>query len=184
MHPADATLFSGATDGAEAEFGRQAEAYGVQEVNFSFEGHRNARARGLHELSREELSKGDVSLQYVSRLLHRNYTQKGETFRRVLQTIFHIVNNSPEVFVVGEILDDGTVKGGTGWGAEFAKICNKRLYAFDQARDAWFKWDGDRWQPEQRPRIREFHFAGLGTRFLKDSGQQAIEQLYYDSFVQ
>ena len=35
--------------------------------------------------------------------------------------------------MIGEILDDRTVKGGTGWGAEFAKLCNKPLYLFDQA---------------------------------------------------
>ena len=36
--------------------------------------------------------------------------------------------------------DDHTVKGGTGWGAEFAKLCNKPLFVFDQERDRWFAW--------------------------------------------
>ncbi len=35
----DYTLFSGGHKGAEAEFGKQAEKHGVNEVNFSFEGH-------------------------------------------------------------------------------------------------------------------------------------------------
>lgn len=178
MNPADMTLFSGGTKGAEAEFGRLAEAHGIQEVNFSFEGHDNARTRGLHELSREELIKGDVSLAYVSRLLNRNYTQKGETFRKVLQTLFHIVNNSREVFVVGEILDDLTVKGGTGWGAEFAKLCNKPLFTFDQRQGRWFRWHESRWAPVGQPAVSEHHFAGLGTRYLQEEGRQAIEGLY------
>lgn len=178
MKPEEMTLFSGASRGAEAEFGRWAQHYGIQEVNYSFEGHANEHTRGLHELSREELIKGDVSLHYVSRLLNRNYTQKGETFRKVLQTLFHIVNASREVFVVGEIQADRTVKGGTGWGAEFAKLCNKRLHTFDQAQGGWFRWDGDQWAPEPEPVITEAHFAGLGTRFLDDGGRKAIEQLY------
>jgi len=178
MKPAEMTLFSGATRGAEAEFGRWSEHYGIEEVNYSFDGHAQERSRGLHALSREELMKGDVSLHYVSRLLNRNYTQKGETFRKVLQTLFHIVNNAHEVFVVGEIQADRTVKGGTGWGAEFAKICNKRLHAFDQKQGGWFRWEGEQWKPEPNPVIRETHFAGLGTRYLEDSGRKAIEQLF------
>ena len=74
MEAMDVTLFSGATHGTEAEFGRQAEAFGAQEVNYSFEGHVNARIRGLHALSREELITGDMSLTYVSKLLNRNFT--------------------------------------------------------------------------------------------------------------
>lgn len=181
MNPADMTLYSGATRGAEEEFGRLAERNGIQEINFSFAGHPNTRTRGLHELTREELMKGDVSLHYVSRLLNRNYTQKGETFRKVLQTLFHIVNNSREVFVIGEIQEDQTVKGGTGWGAEFAKICNKTLHTFDQKQNAWLHWSDQQWQRVEKPRLSEPHFAGLGTRFLEDNGRAAIENLFADS---
>lgn len=178
MKASDLTLFSGATRGAEVEFGIQAEAHGVEEINFSFESHNNERARGLRVLSREELIKGDVSLQYVSRLLNRNYTQKGDTFRKVLQTLFHIINASSEVFVIGEIQEDFTVKGGTGWGSEFAKICNKRIHCFDQQQDGWFLWNGEAWQTEAQPQIKETHFAGLGTRFLAENGKAAIRGLY------
>lgn len=182
MSPEETTLYSGATKGAEAQFGHWAEHYGLQEINYSFAGHANARARGLHELSREELMNGDVSLEYVSRLLNRNYTQKGETFRKVLQVLFHIVNNSREVFVIGEVLPDNTVKGGTGWGAEFAKLCNKTLHTFDQGRGEWMHWRGDAWQTTESPFIREAHFAGIGTRLLQDNGKQAIEGLFRATF--
>ena len=178
MNPSDMTLYSGTTRGAESEFGAQAEKWGIQEVNYSFEGHPHERTRGLHELSREELIKGDVSLHYVSRLLNRNYTQKGETFRKVLQTLFHIVNNSREIFVIGEIQTDLTVKGGTGWGAEFAKICNKNLHSFDQNQNSWFHWEDQQWKPEPQPVIREASFGGVGTRFLQDNGKQAIAELF------
>ncbi len=185
MNAEQMTLYSGSTKGAEEEFGRWAEAYGIQEVNFSFEGHANARTRGLHELTGEERMKGDVSLTYVSRLLNRNYIHKGETFRRILQTQFHIINNCQEVFVVGEVQDDMTVKGGTGWGAEFAKLCNKTLYVFDQAKGAWFVWKQSGWdQVPGTPAIREAHFAGVGSRFLKDSGRKAIEELFRKTMVQ
>ena len=185
MKPAESTLYSGASAGSEAEFGRLAEKWGVQEINYSFEGHNNARTRGIHELSREELQSGDVSLTYVSKLLNRNYTQKGETFRKVLQSLFHMINNSREVFVVGEIQLDKTVKGGTGWGSEFAKLCNKPLYVFDQGQDGWFRWNHDDWarlSNAEPPVITVNHFAGLGTRYLQNNGKSAISTLYERSF--
>ena len=66
--------------------------------------------------------------------MRRRYTD-APTIRKILQTIWYQVNNGQEIYVIGRILDDGTVQGGTGWGAEFAKLCNKPLYVFDQERD-------------------------------------------------
>ncbi len=88
-----------------------------------------------------ELKRGDVSLAYVSRLMHRDYRET-PLFRKVLQTIWHQVNSGQEIYVVGQILEDDTVKGGTGWGAEFAKLCNKPLFVFDQEKKKWFRWAG------------------------------------------
>ena len=181
MKPEDCVLFSGAANGAESEFGAAAERRGIDEVNFSFEGHNDARARGLRVLTHEELLQGDVSLAYVSRLMHRKYRDT-PLFKKVLQCIWHQVNNGQEIYVVGKILEDRTVKGGTGWGAEFAKLCNKPLYVFDQERNAWFHWSGDAWTEHAAPVITHPHFAGTGTRFLEDNGREAIEGLFERSF--
>lgn len=181
MNAQELTLYSSATRGAEEEFGKLAEQHGIQEINYSFAGHPNTRSRGLRELTRDELIKGDVSLHYVSRLLNRNYTEKGDTFRKVLQTQFHIINSSREVFVIGEIQDDQTVRGGTGWGAEFAKLCNKTLHVFDQKQDGWFLWEERQWKNVESPEISEREFAGVGTRFLEDNGRKAITELYQAS---
>ena len=67
--------------------------------------------------------------------MHRRYTD-APTIRKILQTIWYQVNNGQEIYVIGTVLDDGTVRGGTGWGAEFAKLCNKPLHVFDQEKDA------------------------------------------------
>jgi hypothetical protein len=174
-------LFSGAAKGAEAEFGACAERFGIEEVNFTFEGHNDARRRGIRVLTHKELEHGDVSLAYVSRLMHRHYPNT-PLFKKVLQSIWHQVNNGQEIYVVGKILDDGTVKGGTGWGAEFAKLCNKPLYVFDQEKDGWFAWKGERWEKHDAPVIRHAHFAGTGTRFLEPRGRAAIEELFRRSF--
>jgi len=185
MKPSDCILFSGGAPGAEAAFGASAERYGVEEVNFTFDGHKIDRQRGVRVLNHEELLAGDVSLQYVSRLMHRRYTE-GPTLRRVLQTLWYQVNNGQEIYVIGSILDDGTVRGGTGWGAEFAKLCNKPLYVFDQDRDGWSGWTGDEWQAldaQSAPVITHPHFTGTGTSMIRDNGVRAIEALLKRSFA-
>src|SRR6266480_3884578 len=145
MNKSDYILFSGAAPGAEAEFGACAERHGIEEVNFTFDGHTEARRRGIRVLNHEELLAGDVSLAYVSKLMHRKYTDSPK-IRKVLQTLWYQINNGQEIYVVGTIVADDTVRGGTGWGAEYAKLCNKPLFVFDQERDGWFRWTGDDWE--------------------------------------
>jgi hypothetical protein len=181
VKPEDCILFSGAANGAEAAFGAAAQERGIDEVNFTFEGHNDARTRGIRVLTHEELLQGDVSLAYVSRLMDRRYHDTTR-FKKVLQSIWHQVNNGQEIYVVGKILDDKTVKGGTGWGAEFAKFCNKPLYVFDQEQDGWFQWNGEDWATGELPVITHMHFTGTGTRFLKDNGLQAVQDLFKRSF--
>ena len=41
MKSADCILFSGGAPGAEAWFGECAERYGIEEVNFTFDGHKS-----------------------------------------------------------------------------------------------------------------------------------------------
>ena len=63
MRKDECILFSGAARGAEAAFGAAAERHGVEEVNFTFEGHQDARQRGIRVLTSAELVSGDVSLK-------------------------------------------------------------------------------------------------------------------------
>ncbi len=181
LNGGDCILYSGAAQGAEAEFGAAAQKHGVEEVNFTFDGHTDARTRGIRVLTQAELKRGDVSLAYVSRLMHREYRDT-PLFRKVLQSIWHQVNSGQEIYVVGKILADDTVKGGTGWGAEFAKLCNKPLFVFDQDKAAWNRWDGTAFKAVADPVIAHSQFAGTGTRFLNPAGKKAIEQLFARSF--
>ena len=76
------------------------------------------------------------------------------------------------------------MRGGTGWGAEFAKLCNKPLFVFDQEKDGWFEWTGADWKSRgaERPSITHPHFTGTGTRQLQENGRRAIEALFTNSF--
>ena len=171
-------LFSGGAPGAEAAFGEAAERHGVEEVNFTFEGHRMTRTRGVRVLNHEELQAGDVSLEYVSRLMKRRYTD-AQTIRKILQTLWYQVNNGQEIYVIGTVLPDGTVRGGTGWGAEFAKLCNKPLHVFDQEKNCWDRWTGQRRGPcatrersrDHAPALHRYgHATAPGQRPARDRG--------------
>src|SRR4029450_5083816 len=153
MNKTDFILFSGGAAGAEAEFGACAERHGIEEVNFTFDGHQIGRDRGVRVLHAENVQAGAVSLEYVSKLMHRRYTE-GPTIRKVLQTLWYQVNNGQEIYVIGAILDDDTVRGGAG---------------------------GEARGPRGRavPRTR---FTGAGKRQIQENGKRAIEALFTKSF--
>ena len=176
----DFTMYSGGHKGAEAEFGKLAEKYGIKEVNFSFEGHKMERDRGIRFLGPKELEKGDVSMEIVSLRMSRNFSEVS-MIRKVIQSIFHMVNNGFQVFAVGWIHDDNTVKGGTGWGVELAKLFNRPISVYDQDRKAWFSWINNAWAQET-PVISHKTFCGTGTRNLTDNARAAIEDLFNRSF--
>ncbi|MFM2245103.1 MAG: hypothetical protein RL071_1177 [Pseudomonadota bacterium] len=178
--PSGCTLYSGGATGAEAAFGEVAEQHGVREVNFSFDGHNQARSAGRQVLSARALSAGDVSLVYVAHRLHRHWDQT-ETLRRVLQCQWHMVSHADQLFVVGSIQPDGTVHGGTGWSVELARRWHKRVWVFDQNHEAWFCWTGATWSRGE-PVIESPAIAATGTRFLNEAGRRAISALFEASF--
>lgn len=175
------TLLSGAAQGAEAEFGACAEKWGLDEINYAFEGKPVARRRGVQVLDDEALRRGAVSDAYLTSHMHRTYP-KTELFRKILSSIWHQVNTASEVFVVGVILEDGTVKGGTGWAAELAKHLTKPVWVFDQEKRGWFTWAGTGWSSIDPPVIHSARFTGTGTRYLSDDGKAAIGDLFERSF--
>ena len=175
-------LYSGGAKGAEAAFGACAEKLGMAEVHYSFEGHRFLeRSRGVVVLGDAELRKGDFSLIYVSKRLGRVLSEI-PLVRNVLQTIWHQINNAGQVFVVGAIQADNTVRGGTGWGAELARLWKKPLFVFDQNKRSWFRWSGSAWEIASQPVITSEGFAGIGTQNLTEEGRAAIQDLFNRSF--
>ncbi len=180
LEPSKCTLYSGGLRGAEAEFGRIAEEFGVNEVNFSFKGHQMERVKDVKVLSEEELQQGDISMTIVSKRLGKKFSQ-AERIRRVIQSIFHMVNNGYQIFAIGWINEDGTVKGGTGWAVELGKFFNRPVHVFDQGRNKWFTWKGGVWI-EDNPRIEYETFVGTGTRYLSEEGKKAIRELFERSF--
>ena len=175
------TLLSGGARGAEAEFGVCAETWGLTELNFSFEGRAPERSRGLVNLTEDELAQGAVSQVYLQSKMHRAYPET-PSFRKMLQTIWHQVSTAGQVFAVGVLQQDGTVRGGTGWAVELARHWHKPVFVYDQERKGWFAWRDTEWKQIQAPVVSERRFCGTGTRDLSDDGRRAIRELYQRSF--
>ena len=144
MQRSDFILFSGGAPGAEAEFGANAERLGIEEVNFTFEGHSHVRQRGLRFLNHEELLTGDVSLEYVSKLLNRRYTDSPDDPEGAPE---HLVSRSTAARKSTSSARSSTTapsRAAPGWGAEFAKLCNKPLFVFDQEQERLVRLVGPR----------------------------------------
>ncbi len=176
----DFIMYSGGHKGTETAFGKQAEKFGIKEVNFSFEGHKMERTSGIQVLGPKELAEGNVSMEIVSLKLGRNFSEV-DMIRKVIQSLFHMVNKGFQVFSVGWIHEDNTVKGGTGWGVELAKLFNRPISVYDQNRKEWFTWTNNSWEKDS-PVISHQTFCGTGTRNITDDALNAIEDLFKRSF--
>ncbi|MCP3922302.1 MAG: hypothetical protein GY714_06930 [Desulfobacterales bacterium] len=174
------SFFSGGLKGTEASFGENVEKWGIKETNFSFEGHELARDTNAKILSKDEMKLGDISMEIVSARLKRKYAE-AEKIRKVFQVIFHIVNSGYQVFSVGRILEDKTVKGGTGWGVELGIFFNRPVSVYDQDTNKWYTWKDNDWAPDT-PVITNETFCVTGTRYLTKEGREAIDQLFERSF--
>lgn len=174
------TLYTGGLKGTEAEFGRMAERWGMNEITFSFSGHVLEREKNLRVLTATELKQGHEVLMQIAPYMGQKIG-RGYKIQSVIRSLYHLVLHSEQVFAIGWILDDKTVKGGTGWGVELAKVMERPLSVYHQGEDRWFTWQNNEWIPEIAI-IRGKTFTGTGTRFLTANGKIAINTLFERSF--
>jgi hypothetical protein len=174
------TMYNSGHTGAETVFGECCEKWGVKETIYTFEGHFLNRNKNIVALNNAELRRGDISIEIVSLHMHRHYSQS-DMIRKVFQTIFHMVNNGSQIFAVGVIHDDNTVKGGTGWAVELGKFFNRSVHVFDKSKNKWYTWRRVEWV-EDVPVIAEPTFCGTGTREMTASATAAVEALFERSF--
>jgi hypothetical protein len=178
----DLHLIHGGHKGTEAVFGEMAEKHGISETTLSFEGHSMERAVNVEVLDDDELGKGRVSMDFVFQAMGRRFAS-GHGVRRVIHSMFHLVTRTDSLFAVGWIQENGSVKGGTGWGVELAKLFNRNVHVFDQDKNAWFTWNHDEWKQGEPTLPESGAFSATGTRHLSDGGREAIEDLFRRSLA-
>lgn len=169
-------VIHGGHKGTEAEFGVAAGKWGLKETTLSYEGHNMARSENVEVLSDEELAKGRVSMEFVFERMGRRFVQ-GKGLSRVINLLFHVVVRSDELFTIGSIQSNGTVRGGTGWGVELAKLFNRPVHVLDQDKGKWFTWRKQGWSVSE-PLLPQGSFSATGTRHLSAAGEKAVESLF------
>ena len=137
----------------------------------------------LKEINETSLARKFPSSPFADNLQRRNMIQ---------------VENADAIFAIGHIVSKGErnskgfpvkitqVDGGTGWAVAKAKKDKKPIYLFDQERNRWYKSvyhsDGKFEMSSTDIPTLTPHFAGIGTRILKENGKKAIEDVYEKTF--
>lgn len=76
--------------------------------------------------------------------------------------------------------DNELAPGGTAWAiAMFRHLHpgNCDIFVFDQVRESWFQFDGEKWEGIERPPRPTGIWAGIGARELQQCGRDAIRKV-------
>jgi hypothetical protein len=181
---------SGGADGADITWEEIGLEYGVKTNAYSFEGHKQS-SKSPVVLTKEQLNEGDAHVREANKKLKRNFPSRSEYVDNLLRRNWFQVKNSDAVFAIGNLKDDNTVDGGTGWAVQMAIDSNKPLHVYDQKTNSWYEYSytNKKFVKTGTP-ILTNNFAGIGTRGEKIKGKyvldeksiQAIRNVYEKTF--
>lgn len=179
------TCHSGGCPGADMEWERQGEQYGVKTIAYSFHNHVQ-EGKNPKILTVDELAEGWTHVKLADRTLRKNVESLDSPYmRNLLCRNWFQVKNSDAVFAIGKLIDRHIVDGGTGWAVQMAVDADKPVFLFlqDAMGGGWFRYMpivGFEWNRGDVPVLTE-NFAGIGTRNLNEYGKAAIKQVYEQS---
>lgn len=194
LRPEDCVCHSGGAEGADSEFERVGLIYGVRTNAYSYKT-KYHDSESKVEISDEDYAEGIEKVNQANRRLGRFGIQR---YMNLLARNWAQVKYSRQVFAVGSIVDPGKsdskgyrnkwsqqiVSGGTGYAVMMAVLEGRDVYVFDQSLDAWHRWSyvSEKFQRIVTPTISERHFAGIGTRQIRQNGVSAISDLFTKTF--
>lgn len=138
----------------------------------------------------------EMAKPYVIRAnqtLNRRYPNEKPHLNALLERNYFQIADTSAVYAVGLLSKNGKIQGGTTWACQmfYDLIGTTRpLYFFDMNTNVWYLLIGNpnldglnfgnRWTATQPPRPGDVYsrYTGIGSRKLKDNGQQAIFDLY------
>ena len=196
-HPAASyTLHSGGAIGADYAWGEHGKQWGLGKANHYYTGapttkYMNtpisvedvAEAKKMYPIAAQMLDRKISNDESIAKLMYRNWAQA-----KYADALYGII----------EDFDDGVEyrhpKGGTGYALMFGVMLHKPVYVFSEATGKWHKAHYD--EAGQFTRFREYNntkgenmtptltkdFAGIGTRNIHQTGQDAIEAAYQKTF--
>ena len=169
------TNHSGGAVGSDSAWGKIGEKYGIKSNHYY---HGTKTPYGNVEITDEELEEGWKHVQEANKVLNR----KPNNYKSLLSRNWLQVKNSSEIFAIIEGFDDNkNVRGGTGWAVQMALDANKPVHVFNQKEGKWYVNSNEGWKETGIPKLTT-DFAGIGTRDLTPTGQQAIRDVYENTF--
>jgi hypothetical protein len=176
------TCHSGGCPGADMEWEREGEKYGVKTIAYSFHNHVQ-EGKNPKVLTVDELAEGWVHVRIADRTLKKNVESLDSPYmRNLLCRNWFQVKNADAVFAIGKLIDRHIVDGGTGWAVQMAVDSDKPVFLFiqDTMSGGWFRYMpviGFESLRGEIPALTE-NFAGIGTRDLNEFGKDAIRIIY------
>lgn len=189
------TCHSGGALGADSEFEKIGEEFGVKTRAYSYKTKYHQSVNKV-EISDEDYDEGVLEINRANKTLGRYGISK---YMNLLARNWSQVKYSKQVFAIGSIVGPGkkgskgfynksefqVVDGGTGYACMCAVNNERDVFVFDQNLDKWFRWSYTSLkfiELKDVPKITEQDFAGIGTREIKPNGIKAIRDLYEKTF--
>ena len=166
-------LHSGGAIGADITFEKIGREFGMTEFNHYWYGKMNPHSKPEDEISEEAYLEGIEMVHKANSILKRRGYEK---YMNLLARNWCQIKYSDAVYAISSI-NGKKVNGGTGWACAMAIITNKPLYVFDQEKSKWYFWNDNNFEYCVTPTLTE-NFAGIGSRNLKENGEQAIRNLF------
>lgn len=176
------TCHSGGCPGADIEWEREGEKYGVKPIAYSFPGHVH-EGKNPKILTVSELNEGWDHVLIADKTLKKNVENLSSTYAKsLLCRNWFQVKNADIILAIAKSMTPTTVEGGTGWAVQMAIDEQKQIFVFDQEQNYWleFIWTFHVFARTFDPLITK-NFAGIGTRNINDAGREAIKKVYHES---
>src|SRR5574337_2132185 len=169
-HIGDFTNHSGGAEGADTQWEKIGELYGIKTKPYSFKGHKQTSKTPV-VLTTEQLKEADEHLKKANEVLKRRFPASNQYINNLLRRNWYQVKNSDAVYAISTIdSKKKTVNGGTGWAVQMGIDNSKKVYVFDQNQKQWFQWNGKDFERTSVPLLTS-NFAGIGTREINEAGK-------------
>jgi hypothetical protein len=189
------TCHSGGAIGADSEFEKIGEEFGVKTRAYSYKTKSHTTPNKV-EISDHDYDEGVIEVNRANKKLGRYGISK---YMNLLARNWSQVKYSKQIFAIGTIVPAGkknakgyyskskyeTVDGGTGYAVAMSINNEREVYVFDQVLDKWFRWSYNSLrfvELKDVPKITDQNFAGIGTREIKPNGIKAIRDVYEKTF--
>lgn len=197
------TLHSGGAIGADTVWGQIGKQFGISEENQRH--YKTAdMPNGNTQITEQDYKEGKKE---AAKAANRMFGyDKTEVNMGLLIRNWSQVKYSDAVYAVGRLVPAGenafpdnkkedtriaknpTVTGGTGYAVNMAILNNKPVYVYNQYdhptyHKGWYKYDSNinDYVPTETPTLTR-HFAGIGTRYINEDGEKAIQDTYEKTF--